>query len=79
LDVQVLERLLAFRPFKRLYLCIGDHELAIDRPQDVKILSEIETLVWSVDGTTDFYDLKLVDRIRVDDDFGFDELRQIWK
>jgi hypothetical protein len=79
MNAAVLKRLLAFRPFKRLYLCIGDHEIEVNRPEDVRILEEAETLVWSVDGTTDLYDLRLIERVRIDDDFGFDELDRMWK
>ena len=68
-----------FRPFKRLWLHLGDHEIEIARPEDVRVLAEVDTLVSSVDGNTDFYDLRLIERVRVDDDFGFVELGQMWK
>jgi hypothetical protein len=79
MDANVVSRLLAFRPFKRFYLCIGRDEVFIERPEHAKLLGDTETLFVSEDGTADFYDLRLVERIRVDDDFGFDELGRMWK
>ena len=69
MNAAVLERLLAVRPFKSLYLCIGNFEITIDRPQDVRVLADKETLVRFADNVTDFYDLRLIERLHVE---GFD-------
>jgi hypothetical protein len=74
----VLERLLALRPFKKLLLVIGDFEFSIDRPQDVRVLADADLLIRSVNGKTDFYDLRLVERLHLQD-FGFDDLDKMLK
>jgi len=76
----VIGELLKLRPFRRFVLVtVSGHEYEIQQPQNCRVLGEAETLVWSHEGTTDFVDLKLIERIRMDDDFGFAEVEQIWK
>lgn len=79
LNSQIVRLLLDFRPCKRLILFIGRDEVEIERPQDARVIGDGDILVHSVDGTTDFYDLNQVERIKIDDDFGFDELRRMLK
>jgi hypothetical protein len=79
LNSQIVRLLLDFRPYKRLILFIGRDEVEIERPQDARVIGDGDILVHSVDGTTDFYDLNQVERIKIDDDFGFDELRRMLK
>jgi hypothetical protein len=71
LNTEIVHHLLAFRPYKRLILMIGLQEIEIERPEDARVVS--------VDGTADFYDLRLVERIKINDDFGFDELKRMLK
>ena len=76
----ILEHLLKFKPFARLQLVtVSKHEYEIKRPTELRVLGKMETAVWSVDGNTDFIDLKLIERIRVDDDFGFAELERMFE
>jgi hypothetical protein len=78
-DSAVVERLLSLRPFRRFVIFAGSHDWAVDRPENLRVLRGIDTLVWSWKGTTDFIDLKLVERIKIEDDFGFAELDEFWK
>jgi hypothetical protein len=78
MNAEIVRRLLAFQPFKRFFLVtVSGHEYEVTSPKHYQVLTESETLFWTEDGTGDFLDLNLVERIRMDDDFGFHELSQL--
>ena len=78
MNAELERQLLALQPFKRFVLVtITGHEYEVKSPKHYQVLTESETLFWAEDGTADFVDLNLVERIRMDDDFGFHELSQL--
>jgi hypothetical protein len=80
LNAAIVEHLLAFQPFRRFVLVtVRGQEYVVNSPKDYRVLGEVDTLFWTEDGTADFLDLKLVEQIRMDDDFGFAEFKQMWK
>ena len=75
----VVKRLLKKRPFTRFVLClITEHEYEVDNVEHWRLLGE-DVIVRSAEGMTDLIDLKLVERIRIDEGFGFAELERLWK
>ena len=78
MHASIVQQLLKFEPFKRFVLITAaGHEYEVNSPKHYRILDESDVLFWTEDGTGDFIDLKLVERIRVDDDFGFVELDRL--
>ena len=76
----IVRRLLAFEPFKRFSLVTTTgHEYEVKSPGNYRVIGEADTLFWSEDGTADFIDLKLIERVRIDDDFGPVELDRLWE
>ena len=80
MDGTLISRLLALRPFRRFVIVtLSSHEYEVDSPDRYRVLSEHDVLFWTQDGTSDFLDLKMIERIRMDDDFGLAELEQLPK
>jgi hypothetical protein len=79
LNAELIKRLMALRPSRRFYLCgASAEEYEVADPKHWRSWTR-RTCVWAEDGTTDFLDLKLIERVRMDDDFGPAELEQIWR
>jgi hypothetical protein len=78
MDGALIANLLSLRPFRRFVIVtLSGHEYEVKSPEHYRVIRDGDVLFWTEDGTSDFLDLKMVERIRMDDDFGFSELDQM--
>jgi hypothetical protein len=76
---EVIRRLLKQKPFKRFVLCLAtDYEYEVDNIEHWRLLAD-DVIARSAEGITDLIDLKLVERIRIEDGFTFEELDRLMK
>ena len=79
MNADVVRRLLSRRPFQRFVLSTwSGHEYEVASPEHWRMFGD-DVVVRSCEGMTNIVDLKLVESIRIDEGFGFDELEQMWK
>jgi hypothetical protein len=78
MDGSLVASLLAHRPFRRFVIVtLSGHEYEVKSPEHYRVIRDGDVLFWTEDGTGDFLDLKMVERIRMPDHFGFAELDQL--
>jgi hypothetical protein len=77
--IEVVRLLLEFRPFKKFYLVAGSREWFVETPKHLWIPDDSEVGFFGSEGTTDVLNMSRIEYVRIDDDFGMSEARQMMK
>ena len=79
MNPEVVRRLLKQKPFKRFVLCLAtDYEYEVDNVEHWRLIAD-NVIARSAEGMTDLINLKLVDRIRIEDGFTLEALDRLMK
>jgi hypothetical protein len=78
MDTTVLRRLLTrpFTPFD--IITLSGHEYLVEDPKHCRLVDDT-AVVWDHSGDLQLIDLKLVERVRLNDTFGFSDFETILK
>ncbi len=75
----VVRALASLRPFRKFYLVSGEKEWFVEGPNEIWVPEEADFAFYGSDGTTDIVNLSMVTHVRIDDDFGIVEAKQMWQ
>ena len=71
MDAALVAKLLSrsFKPFD--LITVSGHEYHVEKPDHCRVLADHTVCVWDTKGDVELIDLKLVERVRINENFGF--------
>jgi len=79
MDAAIVMRLLSgpFKPFD--LITVSGHEYLVEDAQHCRLFGDHTVFVWSQSGDVELIDLKLVERVRINENFSFSKFENYLK